>query len=206
MLNMSLMALCGLVVVALVYFFFVTRGAAQQAAARAEFEEIVALKQKRTQEVDAELAQRIVVGASVDQAIGDYQKNRAGILPGEHGEHPWAWTGDDLEAWKKRELRRRLEEVNRRILLPAVVTSLLAIALTTAAIIIYYQFMAAQPQTLVPSLGSSPPQFSAPLPLPHPVNPGQSFQPTTPADATPALPPNAVEPADPTTPASSNQP
>ncbi len=182
MIVMALIALFGLVAVILLYFFFVSRGAAHRAAAKADIEREVALKLRKAQEVDAELVNAVTAGAAVDQAIADYQRGRAAVLNREKTDQAWAWTADDLEAWKRREARRRYEEINRRSLVPAITTCLLVVTLTLAAIVVYYQFMAAQPGTLPPGQGGSQP---AGLPPPAPA---------APATPPPAPPPVAPSP------------
>ncbi|GEM_PF-6486388 len=154
MIVLALFTVFGLVAEILLYFFFGARGAAQRAMVRADMDEQMNLKLRKAQDSDEALVTHLLAGAAVDQALGDYQRQRAAILVVDKPDRPWDWNGDDLKLWGKRELQRRLEEVNRQVLLPALGTSLGTMTLTIVACVVYYQFMAAQSIT---SNGTVPP-------------------------------------------------
>lgn len=166
MIVMALIALFGLVGITLLYFFFVARGAALRANVHAEMEEEVALKQRKAQGVESDMVKDIVSGKPVDQALAEYQERRAGIVTTDKTENAWAWTGDDLDAWKKRETRRRIEENNRRVLLPAVASSALVVTMTLVSIVVYYQFMSGQngASSAVPTFRNGPSMLPTALP------------------------------------------
>ena len=192
MTTMALISVLGLIAIAILYFFFVGRRAARRAAVVAEVEKEVATKLRRAEEANVALVEQIVAGTSVDRALSEYQQSRGDILPHDRPADAWDWDGDDLDAWKSRELQRRIEQVNRQTILPAISSSLLMVALTVVALTIYYNFMSNQnsvpafsPATYTPLTPSLPAGLP---PAVQPVSPGGDAPPASASPANPAGP------------------
>ena len=144
MTTMALIALLGVMALAILYVFFLGQRASRSAGVRESVEAEVGAKLRQQQEANTNLVEHIVGGVPVDTALTDYQKVASSILTPDRATEPWNWNADDLERWKKTELHRRNEEVNRKLLLPAIGSSLLIVALTIVAVTVYYNFMSSR--------------------------------------------------------------
>lgn len=190
MIVMAMMAVFGLAGVIMLYFYFVARAATLRAGVVADVEEEITHKQRKAQEVDTEFANTVVSGTPVDEAIPEYLRKRAAILPSDRIDNPSGWTNDDLEAWKKREARRRIEDANRRILMPAVGSSLCVITLTLVMVVTYYQFMSGQVGAGVSNGPNGNPPSKLPAALP-PIRIPDAPDPPDAASSPAAKAPNA---------------
>lgn len=178
MLTLALIVCFGALALVLLSVFCTTRRAGHLARLRQEVEQEVTVIGRRAEQADQELAVTLDGGTPLDQAIGDYHACRAALVPGARSAHPWGWDHDDLARWKAGELRRRSEEMNRRLLLPALGGAVLVIALTITVCAITYHGLARRPDpAAVPPL---PPAFDASLnTAPQPAGPATTIDGTT---------------------------
>ncbi len=183
MTTMALIALLGVMALAILYVFFLGQRASRSAAVRESVEAEVAAKLRQHQEANTNLVEHIVGGVPVDTALGDYQKVVGAILTPDRATEPWNWNADDVERWKRTELHRRSEEVNRRLLLPAIGSSLLIVALTIVAATVYYNFMSSRQALTSSQAPATAAAVSGALPTP-PRGSGQQL----PADVGGAAP------------------
>lgn len=159
MLVMALIALFGLVGVVLVSVVAHARGATHRATIEADVEREASTIAHRAQEIDAAFVEHALAGGAVDQAVADYQRERAVVLTGDQPDCPWKWGNDTIQAWQLRERRRRSDEANRRLFVPVIGAALVVVLVTVTAIVVTYQHLDARPSMgngLPPALGPSP--------------------------------------------------
>ncbi len=144
MITMAILSVLGLIALAIVAaVLFALRGNRLSAVASA-VEKEVAAKLRHAGDTDLAFADALDSGTSFEQAYAEFQEARAaiGTFP-DRAAAPWNCDKDELAAWRTAELRRRGEEVNRWLLVPAVTCALLVGALTVSAVAIHYTFLPA---------------------------------------------------------------
>lgn len=153
----------GLLSLLLQYIFFMSRRAARFGAIVKDVEDEVAAKLRREAEATAAVVDQVAAGVPADRAITAYQNDRAAILAHGRIEKPWAWGPDDLDRWRKLEFARRGEEVNRRLIVPALTSSLGVLAVAAVSITICYNSLTPDQ---IPSSTSFEAGGETPLPIP----------------------------------------
>lgn len=196
----GLFIVIGIVGVVATYFFFDSRGTSRRAAVEAAVEAVIGSIRRQAQQLDAGLMRQLIEGAQIDQAVTEFSRARAALLPNDR-ENPANWTLDDLEVYRKNQLDRGIEEANRKTLVPAVTTALGIVTLTIVVTVVQYSFVASNgasgpvgpsakaaelPAPIAPHIPSS--HFPAPSDLGNPPS-------TLPAPVPPTspLPPPAKE-------------
>lgn len=160
MITLTLIAVTGVGALIFAMTFFVNRASGLRARAARAVEEDVRGKLRQAQEATASFVPRIIEGAPVEQALNELQKSLAAILTPDRPIEPHLWDLNDLEQFRRTELGRRCEEVNRKTLVPALGVALAIVAATVMALAITYSHIASQ-ATVVPP---SPSGADAPLP------------------------------------------
>lgn len=163
MTNLALIAVLGLLVLLLLYVFFMSRRAARLGAIAKDVQEEVAAKLRREAEATEVIVGQIAGGVPADRAITAYQNDRAAILAHDRTDKPWAWGPDDLDQWRKLETARRGEDVNRRLIVPALTSSLVVLAIAAVSITICYNSLTPDQ---IPSSTSFEAGGETPLPIP----------------------------------------
>ena len=105
----------------------------------------------------------VVNGVPIGDALPEFQKARAAVLP-EHPASNGHWLIEDADAVLSAQLRGEVEAISRRLFLPMILTSLLVIAITVIAATAMYSFFEPSTQS----------NFSNPLPSP-PAKPYDPF-------------------------------
>lgn len=195
MLTIGLTAVFGVIALAVLCAFFNTRRAERLADVRRQVEQEVGLIVRRAEDTDRQMAAALERGEPVDQALANYQDRRASLVQ-TLAAKSWSWDGDDLKTWEAEQLGRRSDEVNRKLLLPAVGGTLFVIALTLMASAVLYNFSLSRPagaDAVSPWQGAypagNPPALLPPAPLPAGTDPNAGpnsptpGQPTVPAPA-----------------------
>jgi predicted PurR-regulated permease PerM len=167
MTNLALIAVLTLVVLLLLYLFFMNCRSARLRTVVREVEAEVAAKLRREAEIAGAVIEQLTSGTPTDQVIANYQLDRAAVLTHDRTEKPWAWDKDDLADWRNRELVRRSEDVNRKLIVPALASCLVVLAVAAVAITVCYNYLAPQDFQSIPTQ-SSESQTTLPTPLPLP--------------------------------------
>ena len=142
MTNIALIAVLTVVLLLLLYLFFMNRRATRLRTVADDVEAELAVKLRRDAEITGGVVAQLTGGIPTDQVVTEYQRERASVLVGDRTDKPWAWDQDELDRWRKRELRRRAEDVNRQLIVPAIASSLLVLAVAAVAITVTYNFLA----------------------------------------------------------------
>lgn len=184
MTNIALIAVLTVVLLLLLYLFFMNRRTAWLRAVVGDVEGELATKLSRESQLAHTVALQLTAGTPTDQVVAEYQRERASILAAARTDKSWAWDKDDLESWRKREVLRRSEEVNRKLVVPAIASCLVVLAVAAVTITVSYNYLAPHeldpvakdtegPQDIlsVPA-HDSPPRI--PLDNFHPVDLGQA--------------------------------
>jgi hypothetical protein len=118
---------------------------------------------RKEKEIDQALSRKLLGDESVDNSIGEYQTDRGALGP--TGE--WEYDQADSDRQFEVEKRRRIEAVNRGLLLPAFAGGLLIALMTTAGALICLSLHPGRTSETVQTSGPRPP-VGAPLPIPNP--------------------------------------
>lgn len=140
MLDISLIPILGVLGLIGLTVFVTNRRAAKVAEARVDVElkrEQILRDDRRNDEA---LIEHILEGVSTDQAVTVFLGRRAEMLPGANPESPAAWTLAQFEDGCREELRRRVDLVNRSLLVPAFVTAIVVVAVCVVSTVVLYQF------------------------------------------------------------------
>ncbi len=164
MTNLTLIAILTLVALLLMNLFFMNRRSVRLRTVVREVEAEVASKLRREAEIAAAVIDQLTSGTPTDQVIANYQVDRAAVLTHDRTEKPWAWDKDDMAQWRKRELVRRSEDVNRKLIVPALGSCLVVLAVAAVAITVYYNHLAPQEFQSVQAQGIDS-QATLPVPL-----------------------------------------
>jgi len=164
MLLMSLVALAALVTIILLSIFFVSRASTRRAQATEGVGSEVTLIQKRAMEADQNLVQAMLSGTLVDTAIDNFFRERSGLLSTGPTDEPWKWSAEDLEAYREASIQRSHEAISRRILLPAIGSTLFVILVAAGLLVLLYPAPVEQRED-TPRITS--------VPIAPPVNPSR---------------------------------
>lgn len=126
---------------------------------------------------DQLLVDSIICGVGIDQAFQHFQTTRAALLPGGDSDAPANWSSEDLDSWKSTTIRRGIESINRKLLVPAIFGFVFIVAVSVVTTTVLYSFQSPENAATAPadSTGVSPLPFS-PAPL-------------TPIEQPPGIPP-----------------
>jgi hypothetical protein len=140
MLDLSLIPVLGVLALIGLSVFVESRRAGKVAEVKAESE-------RHRQQIlrddglnDQALVESLLRGVGMDQAVSQFVAERSRLLPGVNPEAPAGWTVDQLEDWSRREVRRGVDDVNRRMTVPAFATAIIIIAVCVVSTVILYQF------------------------------------------------------------------
>ena len=140
MLDLSLIPVLGVLSLISLLIFVESRRAAKVADVKADIE-------RQRQQIlrddglnDQALVDNLLRGVGMDQSVSQFVAERSRLLPGVNPETPSAWTVDQLEDWSRREVRRGIDDVNRRLSVPAFATTIVIVAVCVVSTVILYQF------------------------------------------------------------------
>lgn len=194
MITMALVSILGLMALTVVTAVFLAVRSGRLASTAASVDREVGEALRRADDTDAAFADALESGIPLDRALEDYHRARAAIItiPGRTAA-AWNWDKTDLAAWRAGELSRRGDAVNRRLLVPALTSALLVVALTVTVVSVQYSFFSAEAVENAPVAKDTPTQASNALPS-SPVAP-KVLPDTLTLDGF-ALPPPSAPPAE----------
>jgi hypothetical protein len=140
MIPMTLAALLPVIGLALVYVLFSARRGALLARARQRLEKEEGALDARDAAATAQFLQNLEAGATVEQALPAYLEQRGNLLPPNRGGHQWDWDEDEAKRWIETEWARRGAEINRQVLVPAAVLSLLVLVVGGVTLSVLWHF------------------------------------------------------------------
>ncbi len=207
MIAIALIPILGVLLLLALTVSIQSRRAAKMAALRKSVEKKVRTIGRDDAANDQTLVDNIIRGMGIDQALQQFQKTRSALLPGEPTQESTHWSTEQLEAWKSKTLRRGMESINRRLMLPAILSFLVVVSICVVATTVLYQFQssgqaaALTPTSSVPTLAPVP-FDDTPLPpvMQPPPLPAESVEETQPATL-PRVPASdeSLDPAEPST-------
>lgn len=173
MLFMSFIAVLAMVTILLLSLIFSNRAAAMRATAAQSIEADIVQIQKKSLEADQKLVDALLAGTAVEAAIAQFQRERARLMPMGRSDEPWSWSSEDLDAFRAMELQRQGELIRRRLLVPAVASTLGVFLLALGILAALYQWnsnSSAEPRSGV----------EQPAPIPPALTPSGPFLPGNP--------------------------
>lgn len=120
-------------------------------------------KEREDRQLSLHLAERVCNGRPLDEAIDQWQAERARLLSVGKAEDPWRWGADDLAKWMQQEVRARSEDLRRQQFVMTVWTVVGIVLVTGLAGLGGYHYLSAAPAGLPSAAGlSASPQFTYP--------------------------------------------